>query len=261
MNGPSDDEAPGGRLLTIFLLITLAVSLLLNAYMIFRPPPKLRLSCPTVQPGEVRVMGAGGEMVQVEGAGACEQRLRACQQAEVSDIVKVIRAGASAGDTAARPRVESGVGAELQQSVLCDVTRRKQRKRWYDKRDKIAESLVPNLEDAAKQQRDLSRDVAAFAKVLGWSEAQRARFAQQYGPARKKRLAAVLAALKQEPVAFDAVFSQVRGLYADEDRLAKKLFGDRARQQLRAARLESRTVIVAVAAAMANAPWDHSMTW
>lgn len=263
MTDPSDDEAPSGSMLTILLLVTLAVSLLLNAYMIFKPPPRLKLSCPTVQPGEVKVVEAGGKVLHAAGGdGACEQRLSACQQAEVSDLLKVIRAGGTARPgAAAKPRLETRVGAELQQSVLCDVTRRKQRRRWYDKRHKIAESLMPNLTDAKKQQRDMDQDIDAFSRVLGWDAAQRARFAKQYAPARKRRVAAILTALKQEPVAFTAISSQVRGLFADEDRLVQGLSGDRARRQLRAARLENRTVIVAIAAAMADAPWDHSLTW
>ena len=254
-----DDGAGTGRILTTLLLVTLILSLFLNAYMLFRPPPRIKLSCPTVQAGQVQVFSGPAEM-------DCAQKLRSCRQAEVSEIVKVIRAGVAApagaaADRGRRLRVEARVGTELQQGVLCDITRRHERERWFNKRHKIAKSLVPNLEDQQKQRQDLEKEVKEFSRVLGWSEAQRERFQLQYGPARQKRLASVVGALTQEPVAFDAVLAQVRGLYADEDRLVLKLFGDRARRQLRAARLENRTLIMALAAAMAKVPWDHSMTW
>ena len=256
-----DDETGSGRLLTTILMITLGVSVLLNGFMIFRSPARMKMSCPTAEKGQVKVLG--GEL-KVLGGGDdanCAQKLRSCRQAEVSEIIKVIQAGAVSSPGSKGLRTEARIGTELQQSVLCDVARRKQRRRWYNKRQRIAESLVPNLEDQKKQQRDLNKDVDQFARVLGWSEAQKARFQQRYGQARQQRLASVLGALKQSPVAYDKVFAQVRGLYADEDRLVRELYGDRARQQLRAARLENRTVIMAIAAAMANMPWDHSMSW
>ena len=255
-----DDGAGTGRILTTLLLVTLILSLFLNAYMLFRPPPRIKLSsCPTVQAGQVQVFTGPTD-------NECAQKLQACRQAEVTEIVKIIRAGAvepagAAGGRGGRPPAEAQVGTELQQSVLCDITRRHQRERWYRKRHKIAKSLVPNLQDQKKQQRDLDKDVKEFSRVLGWSEAQQTRFQQQYTQVRQRRLGSVVKALQQEPVAFGAVFSQVKGLYADEDRLVGKLFGGGAKRQLRAARLENRTLIMALAAAMAKVPWDQSITW
>ncbi len=86
MTAPRDDEANTGRILTTFLFFTLVMSLFLNAYMLFRPPPRLKLSCPTVQAGQVQVVTTADT--------DCAQKLRSCRQSEVTEIVKVIRAGA-----------------------------------------------------------------------------------------------------------------------------------------------------------------------
>jgi len=258
-----EDGANTGRILTNLLLVTLVLSLFLNVYMIFRPPPQLKISSPKEDERQPKIEVQAGQMkVYTPAEGDCAAKLKRCRQAEITEIVKVIQAGASAGSGARKGlRAEASVGAELQQSVLCDITRRKQHRRWFDKRNKIAESLVPNLLDHDKQQRDLEKDVKEFSRVLGWSEAQGARFQRRYEQARRKRLASIVKALQREPRAFDAVLSQVKGLYGDEDRLVRELFGDKARQQLRAARLENRTVIMAIAAAMAKVPWDHSISW
>jgi hypothetical protein len=58
------------------------------------------------------------------------------------------------------------------------------------------------------------------------------------------------------------VLASARGLFADEDRIVEQLFGAKARRQARIALLEKRTTLLAIAAALADKPWDHtSLAW
>ncbi len=64
-----------------------------------------------------------------------------------------------------------------------------------------------------------------------------------------------------EPPDYRAVLDEVRALYADEDRLAKEMFGEQAVEKLRFAELEGRTTILALIAALADLPMEHALGW
>lgn len=243
----------------LLTLGALFLSVGLNAYLLLRPPA---VSGPQTCPAAKLARAPGTRGAPPEDG--CQARLRRCRQEEVSQLVKIIRAGGGVRQGVGSQRGKPGAAAvdsELQQSVLCDITRRHQRERWFRKRHGIARSLVPSLKDRPKQQRELERDVKRFAGVLGWSEDQQVRFQQSYEQVRRERVTSALAALKRKPVAFGELLVQLRGLYSDEDRLVRELFGQQAADQLRASQLEKRTLIVALAAAMARVPWDHSISW
>jgi hypothetical protein len=157
--------------------------------------------------------------------------------------------------------VHTAVDLELQQSVLCDIAKRKLRRLWRKKRDQIVKNVTNALGDRTKQRRDLEREVNRFAKVLGLNDGQRLALQREYESLRGQRISALRTALMTDPPRLDAAFQQARDLFAGEDRLMKRLFGSKARGQLRAAQLEKRTVVLALIAALAGKPWDQTIGW
>jgi len=153
------------------------------------------------------------------------------------------------------------VDLELQQSVLCDLAKRKVRQRWKGKREKIAANLLEELKDPAKQRKDAEKEVAQFAATLGLSEGQKGELMRRYGAERAQRIQMARAALERKSGRYQALLKEVRLLFAGEDRLVKEIAGAAAREQLRAAQLEERTLILAILAAMADQPWEQAVSW
>jgi hypothetical protein len=185
---------------------------------------------------------------------ACRARLRRCQRRGVDALVR-------ASGAASTPEAETSgetVDLELQSSVLCDVAKARLKRSWHRRREKIAADVLESLQDSAKQRRDLNKEVKDFASTLGLDGRQRGRLRARYAAARERRIAAISRALGQRPADLEGTLRQVRGLFADEDRIVAALFGADARRQLRAAQLEKRTTLLAIAAAMADKPWDHT---
>jgi hypothetical protein len=206
----------------------------------------------------------------------CRAKLRRCQQEELDLLVGAIGRGSTPASTrspASQPvrstgssettpgLVRTDVDLELQQSVLCDVAKRKLRRIWRRKQDQIVENVTNILGDRAKQLRDAEQEVNRFAKVLGLNDGQRLGLQRDYEALRGRRISALRAAMMADPPRLDAAFKQARGLFAGEDRLMERLFGSKARAQLRAAQLEKRTVVLALIAALAGKPWDQNIGW
>ena len=202
-------------------------------------------------------------------ADLCRSRLKACRREGMERVMRVFApppAPAAPGEHGAAPATGPGapprvVDLELQQSVLCDLAKRKVRQRWKGKREKIAANLLEELKDPAKQRKDAEEEVAQFAATLGLSEGQKGELMRRYGAERAQRIRMARAALERKSGRYQALLKEVRLLFAGEDRLVKDIAGAAAREQLRAAQLEERTLILAILAAMADQPWEQAVSW
>lgn len=177
------------------------------------------------------------------------------------------RTGRSQADgtdrTAAEPPLPAGpdVDVEAQQKALCDIARSDLYRRWRSRRTKAASDLIRSLRNREKQEKDLVKEVDEFAKVLDLSRSDRDRLLTDYRTIRSNRIDSALDALRKDPPDHLAVFEEAMDLFADEDRLVRRLFGPGAEQKLRLSQLRKRTVIMALLAAHAGLPWDDGITW
>ena len=150
---------------------------------------------------------------------------------------------------------------EDQEDALCKVAMRHLRRHWLEQRESITASLRRSLANADEQARALAEETETLARAAGLGPAEQEMLGERYAPLRRARLAAVRGALAQDPPAYDAVLEEVIGLFADEDLLISELGGQGALGRLREERREGRTVIAAIAAALADLPWDGSIRW
>jgi len=148
-----------------------------------------------------------------------------------------------------------------QRRALCEVARDSLRREWTRKRADLTASLIKSLSDAEKMKRDLGREVDRFADALGLTPEDRLRLKPHYRRLRETRFANALAALQRDPPDHRAVFDEAVGLFADQDRLVKELFGSANVPRLRKKELRSRTVVLALLAAQAGLPWDDTIHW
>lgn len=235
----------------------------------------------------------GGDLSDPEGArppwvmalAQCKHRLSTCEQrqgaealfdmealllqrtAETPASESATDAGTpTAGQSPAEealPIVEKEVTRELQASVLCDVARTKLFANWRRNRGPIVMSLRKSLSDPVKLDRDMERQVNDTAKHFGWNSVQRQRFADQYAPLRKQTMDILRQEFASKPNAIDyrGVLSTVRRMFQDEDRLIEKLSGSQQRDLYRFYKLEERTVVLAIAAALGDLPPEEALTW
>lgn len=148
-----------------------------------------------------------------------------------------------------------------QEDALCRVAKRQLREHWASQREALTASLRRSLSDPKELSKGAAEEAGRLALAAGLGAADQAAFGDRYAPIRQKRLDAVLAAVRREPPAFDAALEEVLGLFADEDRLIAELGGEKALRRMRDGRCESRTAIAAIAAALADLPWDESIRW
>jgi hypothetical protein len=156
---------------------------------------------------------------------------------------------------------DTDVDFQAQQKALCEIAREDLYRRWRSRRGKAASDLIRSLRNREKQEKDLVKDANEFAKVLDLSPSDRDRLLDEYRTVRRNRFEAALDALKKDPPDHLAVFEEAMDLFADEDRLVRRLFGPKAEQKLRRSQLKKRTVIMALLAAHAGLPWDDGITW
>jgi hypothetical protein len=258
---------------TIYLLLILLGSISLNLVLL------LDRSFGSAPDGEGRsdAPPADADARRQEVDPVCRAKLKRCQQEELDLLVGAIGrpTAAPTASPASQPRPKEGsspgsrapglvhaeVDLELQQSVLCDVAKRKLRRLWHKKRDQIVKNVTHTLGDRAKQRRDTEQEARRFAQVLGLNDGQRLALQREYEGLRGKQLSALRNELMTDPPRLDAAFQHARGLFAGEDRLVERLFGGKARTQLRASQLEKRTVVLALIAALAGKPWDQTIGW
>ena len=82
--------------------------------------------------------------------------------------------------------------------------------------------------------------------------------AERYLPLRRDRMARILGAIEKEPVDYEAARAEMRGLYADEDRLIAGLFGRGKADSFAADAEEGRLTVLTIIAALGGLPLPDS---
>ncbi len=148
----------------------------------------------------------------------------------------------------------------LERDVVCEVALRRFHEDFARDRDHLAESLRRDFADQAKQTADADQTAAKEAAILDLDEADRAAFTDAFRSMHAARVADVLAAVNATPPDWPAVLGTVKKLFSDEDSLAARFAGETGSTRLRAAQLEPRAGVIAIAAALADAP-STAATW
>jgi hypothetical protein len=193
--------------------------------------------------------------------GACERRLQACEQRSWAIARRAMEA-----ETTPKPAASAGpatVAKEplTQASALCSKAEQHLRESWQRDKDKIAWGLSHYLADRDEQERSISRDVAKMKEVAGLDDREAAEVARAYHDRRLEQVAEAQAALGKDPQDFNGLLDSARRLLADEDTLLERVGGAGARDAWRADQVETRTVILALVASLADKDWDESIRW
>lgn len=242
--------------------LLLGVSLAVNLWLAGRARGEQRAA---VAPGLVRVRGDEGRAEGREPEG-CEARLARLLAAQRERLSQALRSLATwSARQAPADADEAGNQAwrddEDQEDALCHVAKRHLREHWAAQREALTASLRKSLADEREQAKNLAEETRHLARAAGLGEAEERSLTERYAPLRRARLAAVLEAIQEEPPAFDAALDEALGLFADEDRLILELGGQEALRRLRERQREGRTVVAAIAAALAGLPWDNAIRW
>jgi hypothetical protein len=202
----------------------------------------------------------------VAAAPACDAvraELNRCRGDTWSLLARAVEAERRSPRTTERPAPAPSGSAtrEQQRRTLCDLAEEELRQKWEGQRDDLTRSLRRDLRDQDEQQKQALKDAEKLASEIGVDPAAQQALADAYLPMRRARIAAAADALDADPPDYGAVLDAAQGLYADEDAVVGRLYGEDAKQRVRAAEIRSRTAIVAIAASMAGAPWDDSIVW
>jgi hypothetical protein len=154
----------------------------------------------------------------------------------------------------------SPIDDSLERDVVCEVALRRFHEDFARERDHLADSLRRDFADQAKQNADADQTAAKEAAILALDDSDRAAFTDAYRTLHTARVAEVLAEVNATPPDWPAVLGTVKKLFSDEDSLAARFGGDSGASKLRAAQLESRAGVIAIAAALADAP-STAATW
>jgi hypothetical protein len=241
---------------TAALVVLLLASLALNVRLLTRraaPPPAVA-PCPSCAPAVVAVTP------RAEPAG-CESRLDACQRQGWDLVVKSIAADRAPRQAGAAPSGALASAPAAQSAALCAKAEASLRETWQRDREKLAAGLVQSLGDREEQERNVAREVARMRDTVGLGDRETAALEAAYRERRLARVAAARAALMRDPRVLGALLEEARGLFADEDALLAKAGGPQARDTWRAEQVEGRTVLLAIAAAMADRDWEDAIRW
>jgi hypothetical protein len=150
-------------------------------------------------------------------------------------------------------------GSPEQADLLCARAKTTPRETWRGDRDTTASHPARSLEDAAEQERDAADQAVEMQQAADLDARQAAEVARAYRERRLARVAEARAALEREPRDFEALLVVTQGLFADEDAILDRVAGAKAREAWRANQFEGRTMILALAAAMADRDWEESI--
>ncbi len=151
------------------------------------------------------------------------------------------------------------VGAELEQSVLDYLAREHLREHWEKRRAGI-EKWFRSLLQPEEQEKWIHKRVERFTSILDANDQQRDLFAAEYRAMVRPQLETVGSALNVDPVDYTVLTEQTRQLFANEDSLVAKIFGEQAREKFRASQVEARTRLLAIFATYSNEAWE-SIEW
>ena len=98
-------------------------------------------------------------------------------------------------------------------------------------------------------------------EVAGLDDREAGEVARAYRERRLAQVAEAQAALGKDPQDFPALLDSARRLLADEDAILERVGGSGARDAWRTDQLETRTVILALVASMADKDWDEDIRW
>jgi hypothetical protein len=249
----------------IALLVALALSLAFNAWWALREPASAA-QLPASPAASAQIASCKDALAQCEARRAEPQR--SAGQAAPAAAALPFELPRALTETAPKPAVAAGpkgvvseLTPELQQDMLSQVAREKLRDEWKRNEASILKGLRSTLPDPAKQHDDAQREGHKLATEAGLDPATADRFIAAYEAQRQQRMNALLQAITPDPPDWSAAIEQARGLFADEDALMAQLGGDDAKKRLRTAQAEGRTVILAIGASLADAPWEQTVHW
>lgn len=250
-----------------------ALSLAANAYLLLREPahPSSPAQSPDAGPGV-----ASGRLAAIDASAkapskACAAELARCRATAWRLVGRVLgshaQAGVSPPDAGAvaankAPAGREASDARAQARFRAQLALKHFRLQWQLERDKTTKRIVSDLANAEQLRKQAARQVDAFAKLIKLGEPEKRLLAESYRPISRRHLEGVHTALSAKPVDYLGALGQLRGLFAAEDALALRLFGNEARDRLRADQLHTRTAILAIVAAFADIPWnDPRLIW
>jgi hypothetical protein len=167
-----------------------------------------------------------------------------------------------AGATQAKgdlPGDKPDAGPPTVEQTLCRIARNALKDDWLGKRQEIVQGVLKGLADPAEQERNVRSNAVRFAKILKLEGEDKAKLEQRYRDVRMARIGQIRAAIEDEPVNFEAVLDETRGLFSDEDRLMADLFGREASVTINTSERESRVAILIIIATLAGIPWEEAV--
>jgi len=168
---------------------------------------------------------------------------------------------ATARDEKVIKKLIQPVDQQTQDQILCEIARKIASDDWRSKRDSITEGLKSSLQDPDVQERDLQSEVDKFATLLDLDGNEREELAGAYREIRSSRMEAIREAVSKDPPDYREVLRQAKGLFRAEDDLIGDRYGTKARELLRFSELETRTVILAIAAAISGMGVENAVGW
>ena len=251
---PPEARSSLGGLVLALLLASLAV----NAYLLATRSPTAR--GPHVSASASVAVATAPPL----DASTCQRKLEACEAKAWAQLRQAIAADhPQAPPTPAPPQgtARPKSGATEQEAALCAKAEGALRLMWRVDRDRIAADLTKSLGDPAEQARNIASESDRMRVVAGLDDREASAVASAYKEQRLARIAEARAALGRNPPDFDAMLDSARALYADEDAILARVAGAPAQEAWRGDQLEGRTVLMAIAAAMADKDWDSSIRW
>lgn len=200
-------------------------------------------------------------------AEACAAELQKWRSASWSLVLQSLGHGHGASVPAdpppagsAEPPPEDGDtvdGARL----LCERAQDALRDTWLRDKDLILGTVAYAFSDPDEQARNQRQVLDAMVESAHLNGAQARKLEGAYVARRNAVVSASLAALRATPPDTRALFEQMRGMYTAEDDLLADIGGPESRAAWRAHERENRTVLLAVFATLADAPWDSATRW
>lgn len=146
-----------------------------------------------------------------------------------------------------------------EREILCKVAKEHLWRHFRSKRAEITRNLLKGLRSPDNLSRDVEKSSEDVSKTLSLTEADQRLYHERYATIRSERIHAALDALERNPPDFLSVLEEAQKLFADEDRLVHDLFGEDSMHKVRRSQLGSRTLVLAILAALADVDWKEGL--